>query len=189
MNRYIVLCFVLCFSACSIFKKTPRIFTNKTNAIFIQAHIQTSGAYFPFKNAIKTKISIYQDTIIATAYPLGLELGQLTITNHNIELYNKYTNQKRTISLNHKNSFNVQTLIKSFVQKKNQQDTVYYKHLNQMYYLTNYTAVEFQNQKHKELYLPTKIFFKNIGSQTIVSESDSLIIEYKSLVSKLIDDE
>jgi len=189
MNRYIVLCFFLCFSSCSIFKKNPKVFTQRTNAIFIQAHIQASGDYFPFKNSVKTKISIYQDTIIVKVYPLGLELGQLTITNHNIELYNKYSNQKSTIDFSNKNNFNVQNLTNSFFQKKNKQDTVYYRHLNQMYYLTNYTAVEFQNNKYKRVYLPTRIFFKNMDSKTRFSQSDSLTIEYKSLVSKLIDDE
>ncbi|MBF25039.1 MAG: hypothetical protein CMP49_00755 [Flavobacteriales bacterium] len=175
MNKQLIVILILIFSGCKIFD-TDTIKFNKqiiTSTIYANLLLESD---LGVTTKLKTKIQILKDSIIISAYPiLGIELGNVIMTNECIYIDQKITNKTDSVLTNNIDpDFKLNDIKNLFFQTKAKKDTVFYFNNFLNCQLTEYV-------NYNSVFLPHKIIYwesDNIKNQAM---KKSINIDYKSV--------
>ena len=174
MNKSNLIIFIIFISGCHIklFNPSPNIGTSTIN---IQAKVFSDDPAL-ISSKLNTKIQIQKDSISVRFYPfLGIEMAKLLITNDAVYFSRKFQNTVDTIRMKDMDpKMNVKKLKKEIVKMHLRQDTIFYRN--------RYFDIKMTDHNyHKEMLLPEKIIFSNIGPNIGKNKTQIFDISYHSV--------
>lgn len=176
MIRYIIVLVVLITSGCQVFHKNDRISKNKINTLKIYAHTKTN-IHSVGGIKIKTRATIFKDSIIITGSPLilGIELFKLVLKDDTLILDQKINNKQNTSPLVFRdNSIKLKKIKKSITKKRSYNDTIFYKN-------KHITGTFTQYIKKNNIFLPQRIIFQTNMELAENQTKGYLDIEYQAV--------
>tara|TARA_B100001250_G_C19720062_1_gene753388 strand:- start:404 stop:967 length:564 start_codon:yes stop_codon:yes gene_type:complete len=182
MNKAVLLVFGLLFCGCSVFKQKTLLSKQNIESITIHSNVLVTTDLFA-NTKIKTKIKIYEDSIIASITPfLGIEMANIKLKDDVIIIDNKLKNEISTINtVDFDSDFKLKKLKKLFVRTKNNRDVELYKTKDANYILTNYSQVNIPQGFSKKVFMPTKIILDRQGDTGWLNHINKIELEYKSI--------
>ena len=167
---------VFVFSGCQILNIGSGLSRNHTSNISIYTTVFPDD-FAIINSKIKTKIDVFQDSIIISAsLGLGIELARVKMTNTIIYIDQILQNRKDSIMmLSLDSKYKLKTIKKLFFAKNLKQDTAAYVNSNLRCLFTDYI-------EEKGIFFPQKVIIYNNMNSPDIATKQSFTIDYKQIV-------